>query len=110
MKRIDHYLKQPLLSKHSLLSKVSFLILAMILVASSTLLAQPDSIKVRLQAQQNAFNQPVDFPFDTVSPTVNQQTIDLNEVVFSKDSIDAPLIYDADDSMRMDVKNQMVYL
>ena len=82
----------------------------MILVASSTLLAQPDSIKVRLQAQQNTFNQPVNFPFDTISPAVNQQTIDLNEVVFSKDSIDAPLIYDSDDSMRMDVKNQMVYL
>lgn len=90
----------------SILKKSFFLILVLILGFSSLVFAQPDSIKARIQEQQNQLNQPI----DTSQPVTNRQKIDLNDIIFSKDSVDSPVVYSADDSMHLEAKTQIVHL
>jgi hypothetical protein len=103
-------LDQLFLLKNALLKKQSFLIMVFALLFSATAFGQPDSVKALLQKQQNQFNQPIDFSFDTSKPVVNRQTISLDSIKFSKDSIDSPVIYSADDSMHLEAKTQIVHL
>ena len=110
MMKIYLNLKESLSFNPSLLKKLFFLIMVLVLGFSSSIFAQPDSIKARIQQQQNEISQPIDLPFDTTQPTINRQTIDLNDVIISEDAVDAPVIYNADDSMHLEAKTQIVHL
>ncbi len=87
------------------------LFLILFLIIPTAVFAQPDSIKARLQEQREAqLNQPV-FNFD--SSFVTSETFNVlsdTTVKFSKDSIDAPVEYSADDSMHLEAKTQIVHL
>lgn len=97
-------------SKNALLKRQSFLIMVFVLLFSAMAFGQPDSIKALIQQQQNGFNQPNSFPFDTSKSVANRQTISLDSIKFSKDSIDSPIAYDADDSIHLEAKTQIVHL
>lgn len=96
--------------ENRLLKRKTFLIMPLLLFVVSTVFAQPDSVKALLQQQQNQLNQPVNIPFDTTKPIPNRETVSLKDVKFSKDSVDSPVIYSADDSMHLEAKTQIVHL
>lgn len=101
---------QLFLLRNALLKRKSFLIIAFLLLFSSMAFAQPDSVKTLIEQQQNELNQPMIFPFDTSKPVTNRQTVSLDSIAFSKDSIDSPVLYSADDSMHLEAKTQIVHL
>ncbi len=98
------------LSNVWLFQKRTFLGLLFLMSFLQVAFAQPDSVKALLQQQQQQFSQPSVFSFDTSQPVVNRQTIALEDIAFSKDSIDAPVIYSAEDSMHLEAKTQIVHL
>lgn len=101
---------QLFLLKNGLLKRKPFVIMAGLLLFSSMAFAQPDSVKTLIERQQSELNQSTTFPFDTTAPSNGRKTISLDDVAFSKDSIDSPVIYSADDSMHLEAKTQIVHL
>lgn len=65
---------------------------------------------VALSAQQFPPADSLRAPADSIPPLPDSLFLNANDILFSKDSLDAPVEYDARDSMILDIVEQKVYL